>query len=508
MGEFPVPYDFQEAAHLQLQAAAQRPGSPAGHQRQMLMAPTGSGKLLMGLRIIDGALKKGKRALFICDRTVLIEQTRRAAEAYGMETPGILQANHPGLALWRRFQIASAQTIAARGIDDRFDVIVNDEAHTSYAAVTKLLMESKAAVVGLSATPFAKGLGKVYTNLVTASTMSKLIETGVLKRPVTRSCRRPDMDGAKTSGGEWTQKAAEERGMGIIGDVVAEWLRHARDRKTIVFGPTVLHCEELRRQFIAVGVRAELFTGRTPDAERKALLAEYEGPNAAIRVLISVDALAKGFDCPDISCICDCRPLRKSLSTFVQMIGRGLRRSPGLDECMVLDFSGNAVRFKDDFSDLFWNGLKSLDDGERLDKEVREEDEEDGHEGKPCPKCGVTPMGRRCISCGFEVVVKSLQAHEAGESEAFDLVGPGDTAYAQSLVSLYAMIATVCRRRFALTGRGTPRSITWAKFNAITGRSPPRGCEYESAPHVEPSPALLGKLKSMDIAFARSRRQR
>lgn len=508
MSEFPKPYEFQETAHLRLRAASKRPSLETGHQRQMLMAPTGSGKTVMGLRIINEALKKGGRALFICDRTVLIEQTRLAAERYGMETPGIFQADHHGLALWRPFQIASSQTIAARGIDDRFDVIVNDEAHTSYAAVTDLILKSKAAVVGLSATPFAKGLGKVYTNLVNASTLGKLVAAGELKKPVTRSCRRPDMEGAKTTGGEWTRKAAQERGMGLVGDVVAEWLRHASDRKTIVFGPTVLHCEELRRQFLAAGVRAELFTGRTPDAERAALLEDYRGPNAAIRVLLSVDALAKGFDVPDISCICDCRPLRKSLSTFVQMVGRGLRKSPGLEECVVLDFSGNAVRFRDDFEDLFWNGLESLDAGEKLDKEVREINEEEGHEGKPCPKCGVAPMSRRCISCGFEPIVKSLQAHDVGESAPFDLIGQGATDYAPSLASLHAMIATVCRRRFEATRRGDPRTATWAKFNAITGRPPPRGCQYETAPRVEPSPALLGKLRSMDIAFVKSRRRK
>ena len=39
--------------------------------------------------------------------------------------------------------------------------------------------------------------------------------------------------------------------MEIIGDVVSEWKKFASDRKTIVFGATIAHCEEMARQFNA-----------------------------------------------------------------------------------------------------------------------------------------------------------------------------------------------------------------------------------------------------------------
>ena len=59
------------------------------------------------------------------------------------------------------------------------------------------------------------------------------------------SCSKVDMRGAATAGGEWTDLAAQERGMEIIGDVVTEWQKFASDRKTIVFGATIRHCEEM-----------------------------------------------------------------------------------------------------------------------------------------------------------------------------------------------------------------------------------------------------------------------
>ena len=138
-----------------------------------------------------------------------------------------------------------------------------------------------------------------------------------------------------------------------VGDVVKDWVRFGDNRKTIVFGATIKHCQELAKQFITAGVMAAVFTSETTHKEREELLKDYRKPDSFLKVLISVEALAKGFDVPDVGCICDARPLRKSLSTAIQMWGRGLRSSPvtGKKDCYLLDFSGNIVRFFEDFND-------------------------------------------------------------------------------------------------------------------------------------------------------------
>jgi superfamily II DNA or RNA helicase len=500
---FPPPRAFQEVAHREL-----RNGYVAGHQRQVLMAPTGAGKTYLGLRICDEALQRGKRVMFVCDRKTLINQTSAAADAYGMPIHGVIQAAHPRMALWRPFQIASAQTLAARGVDDDFDVIIVDEAHTLYDATTKLVTETKAAVVGLSATPFTRGLGAVYTRVVNAATMDELVKLGVLTPMRVLSCVRPDMTGAKTTGGEWTAKEAGARGMELIGDVVGEWLKHGENRKTICFGPTVAHCEQLREKFEAAGVGCALFTGETDDNERKQLLADYRNTNSRIRVLVSVEALAKGFDVPDVSCVIDCRPLRKSLSTFVQMVGRGLRQAPGKTDCLLLDHSGNIQRFADDFSDLYFNGLSELDAGEKLDREVRKDEE---HEAKSCPSCGFSPCGKRCVRCGFETRRVSMHEHQQGEAVELDILGTSKTSYAKTLPELYAALATYEKGRAARrveSGRppGNPKGAAAHRFKELTGKWPGRDCDFDAAPHVVATRALQGKLRSLEIAFAKSRR--
>ena len=143
-----------------------------------------------------------------------------------------------------------------------------------------------------------------------------------------------------------------------------------------MFGATIAHCKQLASEFTRHGIMAAVFTSETTAAERELLLKEYRKPNSMLKVLISVEALAKGFDVPDVGCVCDARPLRKSLSTAIQMWGRGLRSSPetGKTDCILLDFSGNIIRFAEDYTEIFFNGLAELDSGEKLDKKIRKDD--------------------------------------------------------------------------------------------------------------------------------------
>lgn len=499
---FPPPRAFQETTHRELRA-----GFVAGHRAQVVMAPTGAGKTYLALRVCEEALSRGKRVLFICDRKTLIKQTSEKADEYGMPPHGIIQAKNPRMALWRPFQIASAQTLAMRGADASFDVVVVDECHTLHKTVTELIKTTKAAVIGLSATPFSDGLGDIYSRIINAATMHELVSLGILTPLRVRMCVKPDMKGAKTSGGEWTASDAGERGKGLVGDVVSEWLEHAEHRKTIAFAPSVSHAETLVERFKAAGVGAALFTGHTTESERDVLLADYRKPDSSIRVLISVEALAKGFDVPDVGCVIDCRPLRKSLSTYVQMVGRGLRCSPGKTECLLLDHSGNARRFANDFQELYFNGLAELKSGEELDKRVRQT-EDDDEDAPQCPACGYAPMGRRCIQCGFQPARPTMVEEVEGKSQAFDMLGTGATAYARTQSELWAMIAYHEQARFERRGHGKPAGAAWHRYREITGALPPRTLRFEEAAArgIRPSEPLLRKLRSMDIAFAKRKR--
>lgn len=412
---FPEPRPFQLSAIEKL-----REGIRQGHKKQILVAPTGSGKTILSMMMTRDALLKDKRVMFVCDRKTLINQTSEVADSLGLNNHGIIQAQNPRYMLHRPFQIASIQTLARRGAPEDFDLIFVDEAHSMYGAMTDIIAKTNAYVVGLTATPYTKGIGKVYSNLVNATTMSELTFQGVLVPLRVMTCVKINMKGAKVIGGEWSDREVEERGSEIVGDVVEEWKKHGENRKTIIFGATIKHCENMCRKFNDAGIPTATFTANTKEEERKELLDEFRKPDSILRVLISVEALAKGFDIRDIGLVADCRPLRKSLSTFIQMIGRGLRSSPetGKKDCILLDFSGNILRFADDFEEAYHFGVDSLDSGEKKESEARKEpDEKKDKTG--CPKCGFKPFIKRCMSCGFEIV-KSLEfEHEQGEMVEF-----------------------------------------------------------------------------------------
>ncbi len=486
---FPPPRPFQESAHQAL-----REGAVAKHKNQIIMAPTGAGKSYLGLRICYEALQKGRKAIFVCDRTTLINQTSEAADRYGLSAHGVLQASH-----WRAnksmpFQIASAQTLARREWPEA-DVIVIDEAHTQLSVWTDHIKTCKARVVGLSATPFSKGLGLLFSNLINATTMDELTRSGVLVPMRVYSCTRPDMTGAQTIGGEWSDQAAAERGMGIVGDVVTEWVKFGQNRKTIVFGATIAHCEELCSSFNSAGINAAVFTSKTTDVERKHLLSEYRRHDSTLRILISVEALAKGFDVPDVGCVVDCRPLRKSLSTAIQMWGRGLRSSPetGKTDCILLDHSGNILRFAEDFTDIFFNGLDQLDAGEKLDKAIRKDD--DDEELSRCPKCSFTPFKRRCMSCGFEIQKAAAVEAQPGEMTEIAL---GKSNKRQAKESIWQQVCAYARAHSAPDKQAGRAAHL---YRDITGVWPRGFTAFDVTPPAPITRDVMNFIRSKNIAY-------
>ena len=488
---FPEPRAFQIDAHQQL-----RQGFRDGHKNQLIMAPTGAGKTYLGLRICHEAMQKGKRAVFLCDRTTLINQTSESADGYGLTAHGVIQAKHQRRRPDELLQIASAQTIAKRAYWPNVDVLVVDEAHTQMKVWTEFAQNTKAAVIGLSATPFSAGLGKIFSNLINATTMHELTESGVLVPMRIFSCTKPDMRDAATAGGEWTDKAAEERGMEIVGDVVKEWFKFAENRKTIVFGATIKHCEELAQQFVRQGVMAAVFTSDTTAVERQILLDEYRKPNSHLRILISVEALAKGFDVPDVGCVCDARPLRKSLSTAIQMWGRGLRSSPetGKKDCYLLDFSGNIVRFAEDFTEVFFNGLEKLDDGDKLDKKVRNDED---YEPMGCPKCGYKPFHKRCMACGFEKIQAPREEALPGHmQEIFIGEGKNKKKLADNAEHLWHQVVAYAKHHSAPEKQ---QGRAYHLFKKMTGQDPM--WRFTTAPMVEISRNVHNKIQSMNMAY-------
>jgi DNA repair protein RadD len=107
-------------------------GEVDGGKRKVLMVlPTGGGKTVVCSEIIDQALQKGLRVLFLAHRRELISQASKTFHAAHLDH-GIIQAGFSPR-LWEKLQVASIATVHARAIRSsaielpEFDLIVIDE---------------------------------------------------------------------------------------------------------------------------------------------------------------------------------------------------------------------------------------------------------------------------------------------------------------------------------------------------------------------------------------------
>ena len=112
---------------------------------------------------------------------------------------------------------------------------------------------------------------------------------------------------------------------------------HAKGRKVLVFTATVEQAELTAQELRERGWKSTFISGETPADERAKALNDFS--NGDLEVICNCAVLTEGTDLPVADCIVVARPTR-SKPLYIQMIGRGLRLSPGKDECLVIDLAG------------------------------------------------------------------------------------------------------------------------------------------------------------------------
>jgi len=475
----------------------------ANVRRLVLCAGTGAGKTLMSASLIKAAAQKGSYALFIVDRVALVEQTSEVFDAYGIQH-GIVQGIHRRWSPWENVQVCSAQTLATRNLPRDPDLIVVDEAHCQYRATLDFMDRfPKAVKIGLTATPFTKGMGQHWDGMVNVVPTRQLINDGFLVEPKIYVAKSPDdSEFGRKSNGEFSDASAASAGIKIVGDVVKEWIAKTREHfggpvKTIVFSPTVEHGRELCASFAAAGFNFQQISYHDKDdTERLTKINEFRRPDSLIHGLVSCGVLTKGFDVPDVRVGISCKPYRKSLSSHMQEIGRVMRSHPGKDVALWLDHSGNYERFAQDLYDVWENGAGELDKAEKRDSVARERNEKT-REKVVCPECSGALRGTTCTACGWEKPARSgIQAVE-GELREFDAgamdieARPGVRAECvKSPRKVWDAAVAYCTER----SRDEVKARKWAKaiwHGVYPGASMPRGWFNATPREVDPTAYAL-----------------
>jgi DNA repair protein RadD len=182
----------------------------------------------------------------------------------------------------------------------------------------------------------------------------------------------------------------------LVGDVVTQWFKLAERRKTIVFACGVGHSVHLCDEFGRAGVVAENIHAGTPPAERASILRRFVAGQT--EVITNAMIFVEGFDCPVIGAVVLARPTR-SMSLYLQMTGRGLRRAPGKRDCILIDHAGAIHRHGLPDDPIIWT-LEDDRKAENVAYRARQA-------GRPralrdCPECGAVRLeGQPCGSCGW-----------------------------------------------------------------------------------------------------------
>lgn len=383
-----------------------RAGFRAGHTRQVLSASTGAGKSVIMLSMVRHAVEKGSRTIFICERRNLVEQFSAHLDRSGIDH-GILMAGHWRFRPYSMVQVASAQTLERMDSWPAFSVAFIDEVHATMrkSVVTMIEKRPTLKIVGATATPFHPLIAKHFTNVVSAPPMAELVGMGNLVPFRVFIAKEIDTDGVKVVAGEWQKDELETRGRRIVGDIVSDYLRlshevFGRNSKAICFSCGIAHGAELVQAFAESGINAVQLASGVDEDFKADVLREFSKAESAIDVLISVDMLSRGFDQTDIEHVILARPLKKSFSQHVQMIGRGARSHDGKNLCVVQDNAGNWLRFADDWEDFYHNGASGLVGS--ADAKPKKEPSKKEKERAKCPKCGSLWPGRAdtCLHCG------------------------------------------------------------------------------------------------------------
>lgn len=487
------PYQSAAVQNLRLSLAG-------GVVREMLCSPTGSGKTEIGMALVRGARAKHKRVAFLCNRVHLIEQTSRRFTKAGI-THGIIQGENT-TRVYESVLVASIQTIARRGLPP-VDLIVIDEAHIvagSKECRAVIAGAKGVPVIGLSATPYAKGLGKHYDELggalfehmTVAATIPELIEAGYLVDCDVYAPSEPDMTGIKQARNafgdlDWTDadvgRAADKPE--LVGDIVTHWLRLAAGTPTVCFAANIAHSKHIVQRFHAAGINAEHVDCYTDADERRAILARIESGETL--VVSNVGILAEGWDFPACRTLILARPTR-SLIRFIQMAGRVLRPHASKDRALILDHSGTVVRlgFPTDEFPL------ELDDGTpRAAKGGQDERE------KPlptaCKSCSYVSAVHKCPVCGF-----------APERRSDVRVAAGDLVPVKKKPKPPKMDKQECYSQLLFVAESKGYKSGWVanKYRDYYGVWP-RGMRDDPAPAL--GDELAGFLKHMQIRRAKSK---
>ncbi len=362
-----------------------------GENRCLLVMATGTGKTYTAFQIIYRLWKNGrkKRILFLADRNVLIDQTKRNDFKHFKDRMTIIKRHQVDkayeiyLALYQGLTNYNEDKDAYKEFSrDFFDLVVVDECHRGSAAADsawRAILDyfSSATHVGLTATPReTKEISNIeyFGEPIYTYTLKQGIEDGFLAPyKVIRVGLNTDLEGWRPEAGKKDKDGNEvedriyntkdfdknlviDERTKIVSKKVSEYLRKTnRFDKTIVFCVDIEHAERMRQALaiensdLALENYKYIMRITGDDDEGKREVDNFINPEERYPVIATTSKLmTTGVDAQTCKLIVLDSNI-KSMTEFKQIIGRGTRINEEYDKTffVIMDFRNVTDLFAD-----------------------------------------------------------------------------------------------------------------------------------------------------------------
>lgn len=311
----------------------------------LMVLPTGAGKTALTASMIHSAAKKNMSSLFIVHRRELILQSMKAFDKQGMDF-GVISPGFPE-ELHKPVQIASIQTLSRRlaRLKHNPNLVIFDETHhvaaKNWTHIYRHFLNSYK--IGLTATPCrldGQGLNGYYDAMIQGPSMAWLIENKFLSDYKLFAPNNLDLSGVHTKMGDYVNKEIADLvdQPKFTGNAINEYKKHALGKRAVVFCVNVEHSKHVAQEFNLAGITAEHIDGSDDSSFRSGALERFA--SGETKILCNCDLFGEGFNLESIEVAILLRPT-KSLSLYLQQVGRALRPSENKTHAIIIDHVRN-----------------------------------------------------------------------------------------------------------------------------------------------------------------------
>ncbi|NPU99895.1 MAG: DEAD/DEAH box helicase family protein [Brevinematales bacterium] len=329
----------------------------SGGKKAFYIVATGLGKTVIAATITRQLWERGcRRILVLCHQTDLAQQLEQGFwSQLTKEVPtsvffdGIPPKDTEGVS----FGLYQSLYGYLPGIEeDRFDVVIVDEAHHALAYGFRACLEHLRPrfLIGMTATPWrgdGQNLNTVFGEPLAKVSLVDGMAMGFLSKVDYRIlCDNVDWDGMqsiskkKLSIKDLNKRLfLPQRDEAVITEI-QNVVKTVPNPRIAIFSPSIEHSNRFAAMLSAAGIpTASLST--SDKAERRKRLLSFSAGNYS--TVTAVDVMNEGIDIPDVNILVFLRATH-SRRIFVQQLGRGLRLADGKDKVIVLDFVSDIRR--------------------------------------------------------------------------------------------------------------------------------------------------------------------